>query len=95
MQVLDPDDQVRKSIAHLFEVFERTGSARAVVKHFREQVLNPRYFIAEFSTHLIHPTIAIDAWQGHPRPPTAPVRLSAQTRPLQHSDRGSQGAKCI
>jgi hypothetical protein len=26
-------------IAHLFEVFERTGSARAVVKHFREQGL--------------------------------------------------------
>jgi len=37
--VLDPDGQVRKSIAHLFEVFERTGSARAVVKHFREQGL--------------------------------------------------------
>jgi len=37
--VLDPDEQVRKSIAYLFEVFERTGSARAVVKHFREQGL--------------------------------------------------------
>ncbi|MBU4154508.1 MAG: recombinase family protein [Proteobacteria bacterium] len=37
--VLDPDDQVRKSITHLFETFERTGSATATVKHFREQDL--------------------------------------------------------
>lgn len=37
--VLDPDNQVRKSIAHLFETFERTGSATATVRHFREQQL--------------------------------------------------------
>jgi DNA invertase Pin-like site-specific DNA recombinase len=37
--VLDPDSQVRKSIAYLFETFERTGSASATVKHFREQDL--------------------------------------------------------
>ncbi|MCP5044012.1 MAG: recombinase family protein [bacterium] len=37
--VLDPDSQVRKSIALLFETFERTGSASATVKHFREQNL--------------------------------------------------------
>jgi DNA invertase Pin-like site-specific DNA recombinase len=37
--VLDPDSQVRNSIAHLFETFERTGSASATVKHFREQEL--------------------------------------------------------
>lgn len=37
--VLDPDSQVRKSIAYLFETFERTGSASATVKHFREQEL--------------------------------------------------------
>ena len=34
--VLDPDRQVRRSIAHLFETFERTGSASATVRHFRE-----------------------------------------------------------
>jgi len=37
--VLDPDSQVRKSIAHLFETFERTGSASATVRYFREQGL--------------------------------------------------------
>jgi DNA invertase Pin-like site-specific DNA recombinase len=37
--VLDPDSQVRKSIAYLFETFERTGSASATVRHFREQEL--------------------------------------------------------
>jgi len=37
--VLDPDSQVRKSMAHLFETFERTGSASATVRHFREQDL--------------------------------------------------------
>ena len=37
--VLDPDDQVRKSITHLFDTFERTGSATATVKYFREQEL--------------------------------------------------------
>lgn len=37
--VLDPDRQVRESIAHLFETFERTGSAWATVRHFREQEL--------------------------------------------------------
>jgi DNA invertase Pin-like site-specific DNA recombinase len=37
--VLDPDDQVRKSITLLFETFERTGSASATVKHFRQQEL--------------------------------------------------------
>lgn len=37
--VLDPDVQVRTSITHLFETFERTGSASATVRHFREQEL--------------------------------------------------------
>jgi DNA invertase Pin-like site-specific DNA recombinase len=37
--VLDPDSQVRKSIAYLFETFERTGSASATVRHFRAQEL--------------------------------------------------------
>ena len=37
--VLDPDRQVRQSIAHLFETYERTGSASATVRHFREQDL--------------------------------------------------------
>jgi len=36
---LDPDRQVRQSIAHLFETFERTGSASATVREFREQGL--------------------------------------------------------
>ena len=37
--VLDPDSQVRKSLTHLFETFERTGSASATVRHFREAEL--------------------------------------------------------
>jgi hypothetical protein len=37
--VLDPDRQVQQSIGHLFETFERTGSATATVKHFGEQGL--------------------------------------------------------
>jgi DNA invertase Pin-like site-specific DNA recombinase len=37
--VLDPDAQVRQSITHLFETFERLGSAAATVRHFREQAL--------------------------------------------------------
>ncbi|OQY18236.1 MAG: hypothetical protein B6I34_11075 [Anaerolineaceae bacterium 4572_32.1] len=37
--VLDPDSQVRQSLDHLFETFDRTGSASATVKHFREQGL--------------------------------------------------------
>lgn len=37
--VFDPDSQVRESLAHLFETFERTGSASATVRHFREQGL--------------------------------------------------------
>ena len=37
--VLDPDSQVRKSITHLFATFERTGSASATVRHFRQQKL--------------------------------------------------------
>jgi DNA invertase Pin-like site-specific DNA recombinase len=36
---LDPDAQVRRSISHLFETFERTGSASATVRHFRTQEL--------------------------------------------------------
>ena len=31
---LDPDAEVRGAVAHLFECFERTGSAHAVVKQF-------------------------------------------------------------
>jgi hypothetical protein len=38
--VLDPDRQVRQSIALLFETFARTGSASATVKYFREQGLH-------------------------------------------------------
>lgn len=37
--VLDPDSQVRESVGHMFETFERTGSASATVRHFREQGL--------------------------------------------------------
>lgn len=37
--VLDLDSQVRASIEHLFETFERTGSASATVKYFRRQKL--------------------------------------------------------
>jgi hypothetical protein len=37
--VLDPDSQVRQSFDHLFETFERAGSASATVKYFREQGL--------------------------------------------------------
>jgi DNA invertase Pin-like site-specific DNA recombinase len=41
--VLDPDKQVRECINLFFEVYSRTGSARAVVKHFRDQnILFPR-----------------------------------------------------
>ena len=40
--VLDPDSGVQHAISHLFETFERTGSARAVVQEFnRERVLFP------------------------------------------------------
>jgi DNA invertase Pin-like site-specific DNA recombinase len=37
--VLDPDNQVRQSLTHLFETFERTGSGSATVRHFRVQGL--------------------------------------------------------
>ena len=37
--VLDPDQQVQKSIYHLFNIYQQTGSAVAVVKAFREQGL--------------------------------------------------------
>lgn len=37
--VLDPDAQVRETIAHLFETFSRVGSAHQTVKAFREEGL--------------------------------------------------------
>ena len=37
--VLDPDEQVQHSLRLLFDTFTRTGSARATVKHFREEEL--------------------------------------------------------
>jgi len=37
--VLDPDKQVRETISLFFQTYRRTGSARATVKHFREQKL--------------------------------------------------------
>jgi hypothetical protein len=37
---LDPDAGVRQAIEQLFAVFARTGSARAVVRHFRDQQLS-------------------------------------------------------
>ena len=40
---MDPDKQVRESIQHLFDTFQRTGSATATVKAFhKEGVLFPR-----------------------------------------------------
>ena len=36
---LDPDAEVRAAVAHLFECFERTGSAQAVVKQFAAERL--------------------------------------------------------
>ncbi len=41
--MLDPDQQVQKSIYHLFNLYEQTGSAVSVVRLFREQgLLFPR-----------------------------------------------------
>lgn len=41
--VLDPDEQIQKTVRLLFETFRRTGSAGQVVRHFtREGVLWPR-----------------------------------------------------
>lgn len=37
--VLDPDSQVRETIAHFFETFSRVGSAHQTVKAFRDQNL--------------------------------------------------------
>ena len=37
--VLDPDQGVQQALRHLFEVFARTGSARAVVQAFRDEGL--------------------------------------------------------
>ena len=42
--ILDDDRQVRESVEHLFSTFQRTGSAYAVVKHFRKKGL-------KFPTH--------------------------------------------
>ncbi len=38
--VLDPDQQVQQSVRHFFRTFQRTGSARATVKAFREEQLH-------------------------------------------------------
>jgi len=38
--VLDPDAGVRHAVEHLFAVFARTGSARAVVQHFASERLH-------------------------------------------------------
>ena len=41
--VMDPDQQVQKSISHIFHLYQQTGSAIGVVKLFREQgLLFPR-----------------------------------------------------
>jgi len=37
--VLDPDQGVQRALRHLFELFARTGSARAVVQAFRDEGL--------------------------------------------------------
>lgn len=37
--VIDPDRQIKEAVKHLFSTFKRTGSAYAVVKHFRENNL--------------------------------------------------------
>ncbi len=37
--VLDPDPQVQHSLRLLFDTFDRTGSARATMKHFRDENL--------------------------------------------------------
>jgi hypothetical protein len=38
--ILDPDSQVRETIAHFFETFSRVGSAHQTVKAFRDQQLS-------------------------------------------------------
>lgn len=38
-QILDPDQRVRDAVIHLFASFKRIGSARGVVRHFREEGL--------------------------------------------------------
>lgn len=38
--VLDPDSQVRETLAHFFETFSRVGSARQTVKAFRNEGLS-------------------------------------------------------
>ena len=44
---LDPDDQVQHAVHLLFDTFRRTGSAGAVVRHFRDEGLTwPRHLVS-------------------------------------------------
>src|SRR6266852_4912917 len=44
---LDPDDQVQHAVHLLFDTFRRTGSAGAVVRHFRDEGLTwPRHIVS-------------------------------------------------
>src|ERR1700733_8043625 len=57
--VLDPDTQVRETIAHFFETFTRVGSAHQTVKAFRDEGLRfPSRLRAPASGVIFHPLTA-------------------------------------
>ena len=57
--ILDPDAQVRETIAHFFETFVRVGSAHQTVKAFRDQGLRfPSRLRAPATGVIFHPLTA-------------------------------------
>jgi DNA invertase Pin-like site-specific DNA recombinase len=77
--VLDPDAQVRETIAHFFETFARVGSAHQTVKAFRNEGLRfPSRLRAPASGVIFHPFTASAAMRTLRNPRYAGVYAYGQ-----------------
>ncbi len=102
--VLDPDSQVRETIAYFFETFSRVGSAHQTVKVFRQEGLSfPSRFRTVGSQVVFRPLTASAAMRTLNNPRYAGAytygrrryRRTAEGQKTQHKRKRSDWLACI
>lgn len=91
--VLDPDSQVRETIAHFFETFSRVGSAHQTVKAFREENLTFPSRLRNGDTTVFRPLTASTAMRTLNNPRYAGAYAYGRRRYRRTADGGTTHRK--
>ena len=80
MWSLDPDAQIRETIAHFFETFSRVGSAHQTVKAFRQEGLRFPIAPSAPATTVVFRPLTASSGDAHPAQPAIRRRVRLRRR---------------